>query len=58
MRAALRAFARSEQGANLVEYTLLVGVVALGALAALGDVVAAIISLFNPLIDGIGDILP
>jgi hypothetical protein len=33
-------------------------VIALGALVALGDVVAAIISLFNPVIDGVGGILP
>jgi Flp pilus assembly pilin Flp len=58
MHAALRGFQRSNKGSELVEYALLVGVIALGAVAALGDVVAAIVTLFQPLIDGVGGILP
>ena len=58
MGAAVRAFGRSNKGANLVEYALLVGVVALGAIAVLGDLAGAIVSLFEPIAGGLGAILP
>jgi Flp pilus assembly pilin Flp len=46
-------FIKDDSGADLVEYALLVGVVALGAIVSLQGVATAIINLFTDLAEGI-----
>lgn len=46
-----RRFHRSTQGAHVVEYALLVGVVGAGAIAILTNLSVAIVSVFQPVID-------
>jgi Flp pilus assembly pilin Flp len=53
MYAALRGFQRRSEGAHLVEYALLAGVIAVGAIAVLTDLRGAITALIEPVIDAL-----
>jgi Flp pilus assembly pilin Flp len=54
MKSIIRYF-RDDSGADLVEYALLVGVVALGAIVGLAGVRDAIVGMFNTLAGEITD---
>jgi Flp pilus assembly pilin Flp len=58
MRAAWRTFRTRDEGANLVEYALLVAVVAGAALVGLTDFSLSLQMLLEPVIDTLGGALP
>jgi pilus assembly protein Flp/PilA len=55
IRTSVQSFAKDEEGAQVVEYALIIAVVSIGLVVALGDATAGLRSVFDNLITRVGN---
>ena len=58
MNRAITTFIKEDDGADLIEYALLVGLISLGCFAALGSTKDGLTALFNRISSKLGQVLP